>query len=112
MLPRSFGILRFADGERIIERRSDLNTEIDPDAQLSMLTKRELACVFRGLNERKEIRNRFMDDTINEQFKQALKMRYRNRWNFLVTHRNDILPIDLQFFFNRNIEPAIIYGHG
>lgn len=112
MLPPSFGVLRFAAGRRIIERQACPNTQIDPNAQLAALTKKELGSMFNGITSLSEIKNRFNDTIINEQFKEALRSRYRNRWNFLVTHRNEILPIDLQFFFNRNIEPALIYEYG
>ena len=110
MLFRS--ILCFTAGKRIIERKAFPNCAIDPDAQLTMLTKKELSNAFNGFSNRSEIKNRFSDYAINSQFKEALKSRYRNRWNFLVEHRNEILPIDLQFFFNRNIEPGLIYNHG
>ena len=112
ILPASFGILRFSKGRQIVERDASLNGTIDANAQLSMLTKKELASAFNGINRHSEIRNRFSDQTINNQFKSTLKLRYSDRWKFLVEHRNEILPIDLQFFFNRNIKPSIIYNHG
>lgn len=112
MLPQSYGILCFNGDNRIIERNASPNTNIDPNAQLNMLTKKELCAAFDGFNSPSEIKNRFTDDTINSRFKETLKSRYRNRWSFLVQHRDDILPIDLQFFFNRNIEPSLIYNHG
>lgn len=112
MLPQSYGILCFTGGKRIVERKASPNGDIDPNAQLNMLTKKELYTAFGPFNSRSEIKNRFTDHTINSQFKETLKSRYRNRWNFLVQHRNDILPIDLQFFFNRNIDPDLIYNHG
>lgn len=112
ILPSSFGILRFAEGKRIVERQACPNQAIDPDAQLNMLTKKELITTFDGFNSRSEIRNRFSNQTINDQFKMALKSRYESRWNFMVKYRNEIFPIDLQFFFNRNIEPGLIYNHG
>jgi len=111
MLPPSYGVWYFAGGKRIVERKALWNDCIDSNAQLNMLTKRELNKAF-GLNSRMEIKNRFTDHAINEHFKEALKSRYRSRWNFLVQHRNDILPIDLQFFFNRNIDPDLIYNYG
>lgn len=110
-LPSSFGILRFENGNRIVERPATHNTSIDPDTQLDMLTKKELMTWF-DRNCCTEIRNRISDEKINQQFKEALRSRYRTRWNFLVRHRQDILPVDLQFFFNRNIEPGLIYLNG
>jgi hypothetical protein len=112
ILPQSYGILCFMRGKRIVERKACINGDIDPDAQLKMLTKKELNRSFGGYDGSIEIKNRFSDSMINNQFKEALKFRYRTRWNFLVQHKNEILPIDLQFFFNRNIEPNLIYNHG
>jgi len=112
ILPPSYGILSFTGGKRIVERIASTNSAIDPDAQLSMLTKKELCSGFNGFSSRCEVKNRFADHTINVKFKEALKSRYRIRWNFLVEHRNEILPIDLQFFFNRNIDPDLVYNHG
>jgi hypothetical protein len=112
MLPPSYGILYFSGGRQTVERKALFNKGIDQDAQLSMLTKKELIKAFNGFYNRSEIKNRFTDYVINDQFKEALKSRYRIRWNFLVQHRNDILPIDLQFFFNRNVDPELIYNYG
>jgi hypothetical protein len=112
MLPVPYGILYFKNGRWLVGRKASPNTGIDPSSQLNMLTKKELGKAFNGLTERNEIICRFSNQTINEQFKEVLKSRYRNRWNFLVQYQDTILPIDLQFFFNRNIDPAIIYNYG
>ena len=112
MLPPAYGIVHLAGGKRTIEREATANMGIDSGAQLNMLTKKELSKAFVNYTGRREIQNRFTDHAINIQFKEALKSRYRNRWNFVVRHRKDILPIDLQFFFNRNIDPELIYNYG
>ena len=112
MLPPTYGIISFIGSERVVERKASLNCAINPDAQINMLTKKELSVTFSGCSNRNEVKNRFTDQKINSQFKEALKSRYRNRWNFIVQHRDNILPIDLQFFFNRNIDPYLIYNHG
>jgi hypothetical protein len=110
MVPQCFGIWTFSKGaKRIIHRNALLNIKIDPEAQLRLLTKREL---YQQFKEKKDISNILRDFNINEinyHFKSALKKRYQRRWDFIIEHRKSILPIDLQFFFNRNIEPAIIY---
>lgn len=112
ILPPSYGIIHFSGGRQTIERKALFNKGIDQDAQLGMLNKKELRKAFNGYYNRSEIKNRFTDYAINDQLKEALKSRYRSRWNFLVKHRKDILPIDLQFFFNRNIDPELIYNYG
>lgn len=69
MLPSSFGIMRIVKGKRIVERKASFNTTIDPDAQLNMLSKKELGTIFSGICDRREIRNRFTDQIINNQLK-------------------------------------------
>lgn len=112
ILPPSFGVLIFSKGRRVFERPAVQNRLLDPASQLNMLTKRELKLAFNNLFVAAEIRNRVSDERINYKFKQALKARYKARWEFLVSNKHEILPIDLQFFFNRNIEPSLIYNNG
>ncbi len=112
MLPDSFGVLSFTANKKTIHRIASPNTVIDSCIQLNMLTKKELLKAFPGRSVVSEICNRFSNEVINSNFKETLKARYRNRWNFLVQNKDEILPIDLQFFFNRNIQPELIYQYG
>jgi hypothetical protein len=108
-IPDSFGIWVFKNNRYTVRKKASLNTSIDPQIQLSLLTKRELQICFNAV-ERNLIKENFTAKAINLQFKIALKKRYQNRWNFVVQHSPKILPIDLQFFFNTNISPSSIYG--
>lgn len=108
LLPPSFGIWSFHDNKRKIYRPASLNDQIDHSVQLSLLTKKELNRYYKSASTN-DILKSHDGTTINRFFKDALKERYFNRWNFLVQHAPAILPIDLQFFFNRNIEPKYIY---
>lgn len=113
LVPSCFGVWSFSeDGSKTIYRDAILNKRIDPEAQLSLLTKAELLYQFK--NEKgivATIVNEYNETEINNKFKDALKRRYQTRWDFLLAHQENILPIDLQFFFNLNIEPDIIYCH-
>jgi D-mannonate dehydratase len=109
--PDSFGIWSFEkSGGRKIHREPLKNQRIDAEFQISLLTKKELSQQFRSLKGNPvAIMNECSSEEINERFKDALKIRYRTRWDFLLEHMETILPVDLQFFFNRNIHPKLIY---
>ena len=62
-----------------------------------------------GTNDIAVIISQNSNQEINSSFKRILKQKYAERWNFIRGHWESILPIDLQFFFNKNIEPSIIY---
>jgi|GEM_PF-4954042 hypothetical protein len=75
----------------------------------SLLTKQERKTTF-GNAEPNVILSDFDADAINEGLKIILKKRYANRWQFINDHWKEILPIGLQFFFNTNVHPGLIYG--
>jgi hypothetical protein len=113
ILPASFGVMCIdAKHRRRIYRMAARNATIDPRMQLSLLTQIEKKKHFAGTVAADRILTIYNDRQVNRIFKQALKERYRSRWEFVVKHSAYILPIDLQFFFNRNIEPDIIYQLG
>ncbi|MGM9479356.1 sce7726 family protein [Pedobacter sp. GSP4] len=109
IIPKSFGIITAGKDHYSFVRKPVFNKKTDPVSQLSLLTKKEISKYF-GQQEVSDILGYFTPADINTQFKLALKARYSRRWNFIVEHANEILPVDLQFFFNKNINPAIIYG--
>lgn len=110
IIPDSFGLWSFKDGKYKKEKRSILNDQIDPNVQLSLLTKKELLTNFAQYKGVIKDIVKFCDaSTINNLFKVTLKNRYRTRWEFLVAHQENIFPIDVQFFFNTNISPNSIY---
>lgn len=109
IIPDTFGVLCYQDGTQIEHRKASLNTKIDPRIQLTLLTKKEIATAFgKGFNIESALAF-FSDEEINNGFKRILKERYRPRWEFIIDNKAAILPIDIQFFFNCNIEPKIVY---
>lgn len=42
-------------------------------------------------------------------YKKLLKDKYTSRWEFLVKHFDDILPIDIQNFFSTSLDPNLAY---
>ena len=112
IVPPNFGIWSFNGTKKYIHRDAKLNTKIDPEIQLRLLSKKELKAGFIEYGDnRSQIIKDYTPSEINATFKLLLKDRYRNRWDFLIRHKDSILPIDIQFFFNTNIEPAIIYNN-
>jgi hypothetical protein len=111
LAPSCFGVWSFSElGVRKNHRKAMPNHKIDAEAQMRLLTKKELLQQFKDLNGlTQDILRHYTENEINQRFKEALKLRYQRRWDFLLNHRDIILPVDIQFFFNKNIEPGIIY---
>lgn len=111
LLPDCYGLWIYKNGKYKKLRKALINERIDPRVQLNILTKKELCDTFPETNgDIRVILSSYNKQQINEKFKIALKTRYRTRWQFLIDNYNDIFPIDVQFFFNTNIEPRHIYN--
>lgn len=112
LLPECFGLWVFKNGKTKQIKKAQLNMGIDPEIQLSLLTKQELTASFPvEKGDREKVLAVYSNDIINLRFKKILKDRYRSRWEFIVNNQDGILPVDLQFFFNTNILPINIYFH-
>lgn len=109
--PDSFGLWTYGNGKYSKLKNATLNKEIKPEFQLDLLTKNELIQSFPRFNgSKKEILKNLESDEINTRFKRTLKTRYRSRWQFLVNNSSQIMPMDVQFFFNTNVQPLYIYN--
>lgn len=112
IIPESFGIWSFNDKKSTRLRMATLNDQILPEVQLSLLTKAEREGGFKETNGTVEaIVDLIEAKRINNQFKKILKVRYEDRWNFVVSNKSNIFPVDIQFFFNTNICPSLVYHH-
>lgn len=109
IIPQSFGIWTFHNGKRKIHRKASLNTDIDAEVQLQLLSKKEFNKFFGSNKKLADVIAEGNFEYINKQFKNALKSRYKTRWDFIKANSKIILPVDLQFFFNMNISPNFIY---
>jgi hypothetical protein len=107
LVPECVGIICHGS-KQFVYRKATLSNQLDSSAQLSLLTKRELRRFF-SCTSVNEILDSNDSNAINVLFKSVLKQRYNDRWQFVVARATSILPIDVQFFFNRNIEPSVIY---
>jgi hypothetical protein len=108
IIPKSFGVITVDREKHTVVRKPMLNKCLDAETQLDLLTKKELNKYYESTNK-SIILDKLPGAQINELFKLALKGRYKTRWSFIVENSNEILPIDIQFFFNKNIKPAYIY---
>ena len=108
IVPEHYGIITIYRGRKKEIQTGSLNHAIDAEFQLRLLTKKELTTAF-GQLKPAEVLHEIDPVTINARFKEALKARYFERWNFITCRAEQILPLDLQFFFNANIEPKHIY---
>lgn len=84
--------------------------------QLDILRKQELIKNFSvtPLTNRNDVTSLILQEysasQINEMFKQVIKRRYQNQWDFLKNNRSKIFEIDYQWFFKNTINPDLIYG--
>lgn len=108
IIPKCFGVITVDKVKHTVVRKPILNKNIHSKTQLSLLSKKELLRHYGSLDTNM-ITDTLDGARINESFKMALKERYQARWNFIVEYSNEILPIDIQFFFNKNIRPVFIY---
>jgi hypothetical protein len=109
LIPEYYGIWYYEKNKKFIHRDAIYSPRINAKEQLTLMNKKELQKYFGG-SDGQEIINNFNTTQINEKLKQALKDRYNKRWSFIQNNWDTILPIDLQFFFNTNVKPEIIYG--
>lgn len=109
LIPDYYGVWYYNNGNKIIYRAAQYSPKINPIEQLSLFNKRESEKAF-GISEEITILNTHSSKEINDALKNALRGRYKKRWSFVQTNWDIILPIDLQFFFNTNVNPEIIYG--
>lgn len=109
IIPQSFGIITVDKIKHHMVRKPVFNKCLHAETQLGLLSKKELRKYYESTDVAVILDN-VATNQINDLFKLALKDRYKTRWDFIVENSDDILPIDLQFFFNKTIKPFYIYG--
>lgn len=101
------------------KKRAIKSPNLDPYSQLQCLSQENLyVCLnqykMKDIPSQREERinlliNKYHPKTINTMFKKMIKHNYANNWRFLLKHFNEILPIDVQAFFNSPLDPALLY---
>jgi hypothetical protein len=109
IIPDYYGIWYYEASRKVVYRTAKYSPHINAREQLSLFNKQELKKSFCCVNAN-EIMQLNEPSVINQELKRVLKKRYLDRWNFIQSNWDQILPIDLQFFFNTNVKPEIIYG--
>ena len=110
IIPKGYGLWSYENGKYKILDKASRNTNIDPESQLKLFTKKELSAAFPESSPNVGIVLKEQDsESINKQFKRMLKDRYRSRWEFVTNNSQHILPIDIQFFFQANIDSHHVY---
>lgn len=105
------GVIKFT-----LTKKAQKNQALDPQTQLEALTQKELIYFFpscKSFNKNEMITRiaiKYAKTTINKKFKEALKMRYKKRWEFLLTYKESIYEIDYQWFYNNPISPKLVYN--
>ncbi|MCA5013733.1 MULTISPECIES: sce7726 family protein [unclassified Enterococcus] len=95
-----------------VAKKSNL---IDSALQLSTLTKRDLKYYFScpDYSDKEKmvfwVKDKFQPSMINTIFKNHLKEKYQDNWQFLLNNKSSILEIDYQWFFKNQIPPQIVY---
>lgn len=109
LAPANTGIWAFEKNRKIEIRSAQKGNFLDSKFQLSLFTKAEKVKIFKS-SDSFQIIEKYSDSEINICFKQTLKRRYAKRWAFVKDEWTQILPYDLQFFFNKNISPELVYS--
>ncbi len=108
VLSSEYGIFIEENGKLFEKRKAKKNRNISSERQLKIFTKKEINKFYK--TDIKNVLNLFSPKEINSIFKEVLKSRYSTKWSFLCQNKQDILPIDYQYFYNHNITPNLIYG--
>ncbi|MFZ5897993.1 MAG: sce7726 family protein [Bacillota bacterium] len=102
-----------------IIRDAQPNPDLNYQNQVQNLTSSDLAFVLKAAgfkevpsrrqNREQAVLQKLSPSDINELFKQALKKKFEQRWQFVKDRFQDILPIDVQFFFASLADPRWVY---
>lgn len=109
ILPDHYGIWMLNNRNSIKKfSNASISPYLDEFEQLKLFTKKELRKNFNTVDIPKILKENSAFE-INLILKKVLKMRYQKRWNFLITNYDEILPMNMQFFFSKNLNPSVIY---
>ena len=94
-------------------RKPSINTNLDPLFQLNQLTLSDLRELTTSSGSKEVLINNILNEKSKEQINQIFinktKEKYRTKWEFLLENKNEIEPLDYQWFFKNNISTKIVY---
>lgn len=122
LIPESCGIISYRttlqnDFVFAYIKRAQKN-HCDIECCLNSLSSADMSYLLKLLGEkdcktRIEKRNHLLEiaaiKPIWKQYRQLLQHKYENQWDFITSHFDEILPIDIQSFFSANITPSLLY---
>jgi len=91
------------------------NNDIDSETQLNALTKTQLRMLFKNIytNSSDEFFSQIIShkskDEITDIFNKCIKEKYKAKWNYIFKNKDNIIPLDYQWFFKNNIPTTIVY---
>lgn len=99
------------------ERVATYNSNVDSYSQLSTLTKKELLALNKTPNDYSinketlinELISNLKKEKINKLYKNSIKNKYIDRWQFLHKNLSNIYELDYQWFFKNNLDFSLIY---
>ena len=111
VLPDDWGLWCYANSTLHFFRKAAKNEYTNVRAQVMLMSKTEIIkFISNEILSIDDILERYNKQEIASAFRRALKARYRDRWEFVTSHKCQIMPVDYQFFFNNNIQPENIYN--
>lgn len=94
-------------------RSPTLNYNLNPEFQLNQLTKLQLYKISKMKKCSKQEMINFLllnksNKQINRLYIDSMRSKYMNNWMFLCNHKNDIEPLDYQWFFSNNLSTKTV----
>ncbi len=120
-IPPSCGILAYRkrkDELVFSYRRKAILNECNMPKVINSLSSADLQVLLRSIDtvsipftkqQRIELALQIKPSVFWNAYKELLKSRYASKWNFVVSHFDKILPIDIQNFFTTTIDPSLTY---
>lgn len=123
-IPSGCGIITYSDKNQGIKFSYNLKAiknKIDIDKCIDNLSSNDLNFMLKLMNiqkipsskdDRIEAVKKHYNNSAYNIYKKVMKEKYRVRWEYLFNNFEKIIPIDIQAFFNSNINPESIYFKG
>lgn len=98
-----------------LRQRPQLNRNLNSKKQLTIIPKRDLGIALGlDLRQQKDVMvsqclSAMDSRSINTMFKNYLKRRYGNRWEYFKSVQPQIFEIDYEWFYHNNLNPSYIY---
>ncbi|PLX68148.1 MAG: hypothetical protein C0603_08550 [Denitrovibrio sp.] len=117
IIPLHCGIILYKDGKLRTIKKATKSPLISPKEQLSHIHpskfKYNFTYPYDGDESSKALEailTKYTNKTINTRFKKILKSKYKEEWKFVRDNYTNILPIDVEAFFQTTLSPELVYS--